>query len=310
MMSLHHIKGIRRWGIAVLVVASIAAPVDWESTPVTAKNSFTSGIEGPACDAAGNLYAVNFARQGTLGKVTPDGTASLFVTLPDGGAANGLRFDSHGFLLAADYVKHHVWRIEMPQGRFVEDLAADWKGAPLHQPNDLGISSDDTIYFSDPDWSAKKGGGRIFMITKPPKRKTVLLDDGLDGPNGITVSADDRYVYVGESIGRRILQYERRVDGTLANKKVWFDFDSGGVPKEGVPDGIRCDVKGNLYVTVVRIGKVLIIRPDGKLDSPIRTQGKNPANITFCGPDGRTVYITEKEFGRVEKARVEHPGTR
>ena len=68
-MSLHHIKGIRRWGIAVLVVASIAAPVDWESTPVTAKNSFTSGIEGPACDATGNLYAVNFARQGTLGKV-------------------------------------------------------------------------------------------------------------------------------------------------------------------------------------------------------------------------------------------------
>ena len=50
--------------------------------PFTAPGSFTGGVEGPACDAQGNLYAVNFARQQTIGRVTPDGRASLFVELP------------------------------------------------------------------------------------------------------------------------------------------------------------------------------------------------------------------------------------
>ena len=84
--------------------------VSREFTPV---NGFTSGIEGPACDAAGNLYAVNYERQHTIGKVTPDGTASVFVELPTGSIGNGIRFNSEGFMFVADYTNH-----KCPQGGY------------------------------------------------------------------------------------------------------------------------------------------------------------------------------------------------
>jgi hypothetical protein len=62
------------------------------SREFTEPGGFTEGIEGPACDADGNLYAVNFARQGTIGKVTPAGECSVFVDLPPGSIGNGIRF--------------------------------------------------------------------------------------------------------------------------------------------------------------------------------------------------------------------------
>jgi gluconolactonase len=287
-----------------------AQDAPWTAQPFTPANSFTGGVEGPACDPAGNLYAVSLEREGTIGKVTPEGKTSIFAVVPNGGMANGLRFDSHGWLIAADYVGHHVWRMDPKTGAFLEDLAAGWKGEPFKQPNDLGIAADDTLYFSDPDWKARTTGGRIFMISAPPARHTVLLDEGLSTPNGITLSPDDKRVYVGQSNAHNILVYDRKSDGTLHNKRVLIDFPAAGIPK-GVPDGIRCDVKGNLYVSMVGLGKILIVQPDGKLyPHAIQCQGNNPANLTFCGPDGRTLYITEKQHGRIEKARTPFAGAR
>src|SRR6266513_7736 len=62
------------------------------ATPLTEEGAFTEGIEGPACDALGNIYAVNFARQQTIGKVAPDGKATVFVELPGKSIGNGIRF--------------------------------------------------------------------------------------------------------------------------------------------------------------------------------------------------------------------------
>jgi len=277
--------------------------------PFTPAGSFTSRVEGPACDAAGNLYAVSFEREGTIGKVTPDGKASLFAVMPEGGRANGIRVDSKGFLIVADYVRHIVYRVDPASGRFLESLTADWKGPQFHQPNDVGIASDDTIYFSDPDW--KTAGGAIYMISAPPKRRTVLIEDGLSTPNGITVSPDDRRVYVGQSRARNILVYDRRADGTLHNKRVFIDLAAAGAPRNAVPDGMRCDVKGNLWVSMHGMGKVLVVDTEGKLAPvSVRDLGKGPANVTFCGKDGRTLYITEKEHGRIEKVRAPYAGVR
>ena len=74
----------------------------------TERDGFTSGIEGPACDADGNLYAVNYARQHTIGKVTPIGKCSVFVELPNGSIGNGIRFNSAGAMLIADYTNHNI----------------------------------------------------------------------------------------------------------------------------------------------------------------------------------------------------------
>ncbi|MBM3804592.1 MAG: SMP-30/gluconolactonase/LRE family protein [Acidimicrobiia bacterium] len=301
--------------LAVLVQGLYAAPhepsdVQWVAEEVTPPKSFTGGIEGPVCDWLGNLYAVCYQKDKTIGKVTPDGKASLFAVVPNGGAVNGLRIDSQGFLIAADYVNHIVHRVDPRTGEFLESLTKDWKGPQFHQPNDVGIASDDTIYFTDPDWKSPTGG-RIFMITPGPARRTVQLDDGLNSPNGITVSPDDQRVYVGQSNAHNVLVYDRRADGTLHNRRVFIDFPSQGVSDKGLPDGIRCDTQGNLYVSMVYTGRVYIVHADGKLHpKSIDALGKSPANVTFGGPDRRTLYITEKEHGRIVKARVAYPGLR
>src|SRR3954452_9216596 len=95
---------------ALLVLASGSSAQDddkpFVARPLTAENVFTEGIEGPNCDAQGNVYAVNFARQQTIGKVTPDGKGEVFVELPNGSIANGIVFDPAGMMYVADYVKH------------------------------------------------------------------------------------------------------------------------------------------------------------------------------------------------------------
>src|SRR4051812_3363921 len=73
------------------------------STILTPVNSFTNGVEGPGVDAQGNLYAVNFNHQGTVGKITPAGDTSIFNELPEGSMGNGIRFNKHGDMLIADY---------------------------------------------------------------------------------------------------------------------------------------------------------------------------------------------------------------
>ena len=81
------------------------------STDFTEPGGFTSGVEGPACDSDGNLYVVNYARQGTIGKVTPEGACRVFVELPNGSIGNGIRFHSDGFMLIADYIHHNILHI-------------------------------------------------------------------------------------------------------------------------------------------------------------------------------------------------------
>src|SRR5947207_14163131 len=78
--------------------------------PLTEVNSFTTGIEGPNCDAQGNIYVVNFARQGTIGKVTPEGKGDVYLELSNGSIGNGIVFDNSGTMYIADYTNHNVLR--------------------------------------------------------------------------------------------------------------------------------------------------------------------------------------------------------
>src|SRR5437588_8383965 len=139
-----------------------AAPVDKEqlfvATPFTQEKSFTPGIEGPACDAQGNVYAVNFARQQTIGRVTPDGKGEVFVTLPGKSTGNGIVFDKKGIMYVADYVGHNVLRID-PGTRAITVFAHDGR---MNQPNDLAIAPDGTLYASDPSWA--KSTGQVWRI--------------------------------------------------------------------------------------------------------------------------------------------------
>lgn len=168
------------------------------ATPLTAPHSFTKGIEGPAVDRAGNIYAANFARQQTIGTVTPDGVAEVLITLPGASIANGLRFASDGSLFAADYIEHTIYRIDLTTPGAAPSVFA--REPRMHQPNDIANTAGDVLYASDPNWKEKTG--KIWRIE--PSGAVTLAAEGLGTVNGIEVSPDGQPLYMNESDRRRI----------------------------------------------------------------------------------------------------------
>ena len=83
-----------------------------KATPVTQPGQFTDGIEGPACDRDGFIYAVNYREQGTIGRISPDGKGEVWVKLPGKSIGNGIVFNQQGIMFVADYTGHNVLRID------------------------------------------------------------------------------------------------------------------------------------------------------------------------------------------------------
>ena len=265
--------------------------VSREFTPV---NGWTSGIEGPACDADGNLYAVNYEKQHTIGKVTPDGVESVFVELPTGSIGNGIRFNSEGFMFIADYTNHNVLKVDME----TLEISVHAHEPTMNQPNDLAIGANDILYASDPNWSASTG--QIWRIDTDGK--VTLLEADMGTTNGIEVSPDENVLYVNESAQRNVWAYDLSPDGEISDKRLLIQFPDFNM------DGMRCDIEGNLYITRHGKGTVAKLSPEGEVLLEVQLTGKLCSNIAFGGPDGRTCYVTMADRGNVEVFRADIPG--
>lgn len=266
----------------------------WTAKPLTPEKSFTAGVEGPACDRAGNVYAVCFEKNHTIGKVTPAGLGELWLTLPQGSSGNGIVFDKAGMMYVADYTAHQVLKID-PATKQVTALAHEPK---MNQPNDLAIGPDETLWASDPNWT--ESTGQLWRIDRDGK--VTALASGMGTTNGIEVSPDGKHLYVNESVQRNVWSFEINADKTLANKTLIRQFPDHGF------DGMRCDVDGNLYISRHGKGTVVVMSPSGEILHEINVLGANPTNVCFGGPDGRTVYVTEVEHQRLVQFRTEKPG--
>jgi sugar lactone lactonase YvrE len=282
--------------IAVIPVWTIAGDKDklFVAKPLTEEKSFTPGIEGPNCDKAGNIYAVNFAKQQTIGKTTPAGKSEVFVTLPGKSTGNGIVFDKQGFMYIADYVGHNVLKVDMK----TKEISVFAHNPKMNQPNDLAIAPDGTLYASDPNWD--KGTGQLWRIDNAGK--TYLLAEKMGTTNGIEVSPDGKTLYVNESVQRNVWAFPINTDGSLGDKKLLKQFPDHGF------DGMRCDVAGNLYITRYGKGTVAVLSPKGEILREIDVLGKSPSNLCFGGPDGKTVYVTEVTKARLVEFRVDQPG--
>lgn len=275
-----------RYGQELLYVAEVWTPV----------GGFTSGIEGPAVDDKGVLYAVNYGEQGTIGQVDANGKASVFVRLPEGSIGNGIRFNRAGDMLIADYTAHNILKVDMATG----NISIYAHGPEMSQPNDIAIDSWDRLYASDPDWRA--GTGRIWRIDTDGG---VTLLDSLGTANGIEVSPDDQHLYVNDAAGGNVWVYDLDPQGAVSGKRLFIRFDDGfGM------DGMRCDVDGNLFITRHGKGEVVQVSPTGQVVRQIKLTGQKPSNLTFGGPDGRSVFVTMADQGNIEMFRVEKPGAR
>ena len=280
--------------IVGLLVGSADQPL-WVATALTGKHSFTSGIEGPACDAAGNIFAVNLERQGVIGRVAADGSqAEVYLELPGDSVGNGIRFDRAGAMYIADYVNHNVWRVAAS----TRELTVWVHDERMHQPNDLAIGPDGTLWASDPDWPNRTG--QIWRIDAA--RTATPMASGIGTTNGIEVSPDGRTLYVNESVQRKLWAFAITPDRRLTDKRlIWQVADHGF-------DGMRCDVDGSLYITRYGKGTVVKLSPGGQVLQEVDVLGARPSNICFGGPDGRTAYVTEVEHGRLVQFRVDRPG--
>ena len=266
----------------------------FKSSVFTPAKSFTSGAEGPAVDKDNNLYAVNFSHEGTIGKITPAGQASIFIELPNGSIGNGIRFSSNGDMFIADYTNHNILKVDMS----TKQISVFVHEPSMNQPNDIAIDDKDRLYASDPNWKA--GTGRIWRIDLDGKVK--LLEDKMGTTNGIEVSPDNTMLYVNESVQRKVWAYDLSAGGEISNKRSLIDFPDFGM------DGMRCDTQGNLYITRHGKGTVVKVSPSGKILQEITLTGKTPSNIAFGGKDGRTAYVTLQDQQNIEKFRVDKPG--
>jgi len=266
----------------------------FKSSVLTPVNSFTNGVEGPAVDKDGNLYAVNFNRQGTIGIITPSGESSIFVELPEGSVGNGIRFNKKGEMLIADYTKHNVLKVDMA----TKQITVFANEPKMNQPNDIAINKMDCLFASDPDW--KGGKGSIWRIGK--NGKVSLLEGNMGTANGIEVSPDNKRLYVNESVQRKVWVYDLSKKGEIRNKRLLIEFPDFGM------DGMRCDTKGNLYIARYGKGVVAIVSPEGKVLREVLLTGKKPTNVAFGGKDGHTVYVTLQDQGNIESFRSDTAG--
>jgi gluconolactonase len=264
------------------------------ANPLTKPGEFTIGIEGPNCDARGNIYAVNFGKQGTIGIVTPEGHGEVYVTLPPGSIGNGIVFDRKGNMYVADYTGHNILLID-PATKNIRVYAHE---SAMTQPNDIAIAPDGTIFASDPNW--KNQTGRVWRVDTDGKISIAADRQGTS--NGIEVSPDGKTLYVNESDQRNIWRFTIAPDKQLVNRTLIRRFKTHGF------DGMRCDVDGNLYICRYGNGTVVKMTPEGKVLHEVSVLGRRPSNLCIGGPDGRTVYVTEVEHTRLVQFRIDRPG--
>lgn len=225
--------------------------------------------------------------------------------------SNGLTLDPQGRLTINQHGNHRVVRDENDGTQTV--LADSYQGKRLNSPNDLVYRSDGTLFFTDPPFGFPKLFNdarkqlRFSGVYSIYKGKLQLVSKDFTGPNGIALSPDEKYLYVGnwprsltgqelrkedEPVGeigdrrKAILRYEVQPDGTLKNGKLFFDFTSAA-GEDGL-DGIKVDQKGNLYVSAP--GGLWVISPAGKHLGTIVTP-RHVHNMAWGDADGRTLYL-------------------
>jgi gluconolactonase len=185
-----------------------------------------SFIEGPVWTKGGYLLFSDIPRS-KIYKWTPKGDTSVF--LYPSGKSNGLTYDKQGRLYLAEHENRRISRLEK-DGK-PATIVDSYQGKKLNSPNDLVISKSGAIYFTDPPWGLPKTDNDpakelpfngLFVFHN---NTLVLLDSTLFRPNGVALSPDEKYLYVGEFDGKKELwlQYDVKKDGTIANKKILFD---------------------------------------------------------------------------------------
>jgi len=241
--------------------------------------------EGPVWDESGFLY-VSDEEQNKIDRLTLDGHKQEVISLGD---PDGNTYDRQLRLIDCASVLRAIIAVT-PEGKYTV-LADRYEGKKLNSPNDVVIGPDGAIYFTDPTLDLVKGEQQDIpfqgVYRLDDKGSVRLLTKDLSQPNGLAFSPDGKHFYVDDSEQRNIRMYDVAPDGSLSNGRI-FGEEPGG-PNDGVPDGIKVDRDGNLFVTGPKGIWVWDAQGHhlGTIEMP-----EQPANLTWGDSDYKTLYIT------------------
>ena len=257
-------------------------PIDAKLEKVATDFGFT---EGPMWDPAGFLY-VSDETINKIFRVYPNGKKEEVIALGD---PDGNTFDRHHRLIDCASVLRAIIEIA-PDGKY-KVLADRYEGKKFNSPNDVIVGPDGALYFTDPTLDLVAGEKQEIpyqgVYRLDDSGNVRLLTQDLKQPNGLAFSPDGKKFYVDDSAQRNIRVYDVASDGSLSNGRI-FGEEPGG-KGEGVPDGMKVDKSGNLFVTGPK--GIWVWDANGNHLGTI-AMPEQPANLTWGDPQYGTLYIT------------------
>lgn len=263
-----------------------------------AKPQLVSGqfvfTEGPATDKYGNVFFTDQPNN-KIWKYGTDGKLTVFMD--NAGRSNGLYFDKKNNLIACADEHNQLWSIT-PEGK-IKVLVKDLDGKLLNGPNDLWITPNGDMYFTDPYyqrdyWTRKKSaldGEKLYYLPKN-STKPVVADAEFKQPNGIVGTADGKYLYVADIGDNKTYRYDIGKNGELSNKTLLIHQGS---------DGMTVDNRGNIYLTGAG---VTVYSPEGKKITNIPIPEQWTGNVVFGGSNRDVLFITASKGVYILKMNV------
>jgi gluconolactonase len=228
-------------------------------------------------------------------KYAPDGTVSEVRNFSY--KCNGMTYDADLDLIVCEHVTSAVVR-ESADGRR-ELLAYEFDGEELNSPNDVCVHSSGAIYFTDPFYGRLRAHGHarkrrlgfqgVYRASPDGLLELVADRDEFEMPNGVCFSPDESLLYVDDTPRAHVKVFEVAPDGSVGDARIFFEGISSGATGEGWVDGMKCDERGNVWVTGP--GGVWVLSPSGEhLGTILVPEGTS--NLTWGGPDWRELFVT------------------
>jgi gluconolactonase len=247
--------------------------------------------EGPVWNSSGNFLLFSDIPASKIYKWSEE--KGIEIYRQNSNFSNGLTYDLKGQLIACEHQSRRVTR-ELPNGD-IEILASHFQGKKLNSPNDIVVSKDGSILFTDPIYGLRLGMGGpadqelsiqgVYRID-PSNNELQLLTDSFERPNGLAFSLDEKHLFIDDTVRQHIRMFTIEDSWHITEGQIWAELWDNSVV--GRPDGMKLDNSGNIYCTGP--GGIWIFNPQAELLGKIYLDDKT-SNLAW-GEKGNSLFIT------------------
>jgi len=254
---------------------------NYEAEKIASNFQFADGIAW----ARAGFLAVADVRRNTLFRYEGDVRPEIKPWRENSGGASGLAYDLQERLWICESANRRVTRLD--QSGKLETLADSYQGKKFNAPNDIVVRRDGHVYFTDPAFGSAVDRRELDFHGVwhiGPKGEMDVVARWQTRPNGITISADGKVLYVTDSDRHAVVAFDLDRAGTASNQRDLIKNVTG------VPGGIRIDVDGRLYVAAKGIA---VYSPQGKLQRTLM-ETENASNCAFGSGDLESLFISAR----------------